>query len=223
MLSNSPTKTISQPLSQSFHGAGRGIVTTLLVCAISAWVLAVGASWRQILLYEFNTAQDAPRLCLEWPADSKLPRESRSTVVVFIHPKCPCTRATLAELERLWVLRDRDATRDTQLFVVATMPADASSDWFTTANIDRAQKLDGAKLIIDAGGREAHRFGAATSGTVMWFDSSGRRLYAGGITASRGHEGANVGSQCLEELIRGGIQASAGIPALGCRLCLPNA
>src|ERR1043166_10197415 len=37
-----------------------------------------------------------------FPADSRLEHDpDRSTLIFFAHPKCPCTRASLAELSRL--------------------------------------------------------------------------------------------------------------------------
>jgi len=120
------------------------------------------------------------------------------------------------------VLRDEhDEYRSPRLIVVVTVPGDASDDWLATDTLRRAQNLAGAAVTIDSDGREAHRFGATTSGTVMWFAADGRRLYGGGITASRGHEGDNLGFACVAELLRGRSTPARGVPALGCGLCLP--
>jgi len=196
-----------------------------LSLAILIWAAAIGLSWRMVLDYEFSGEPTNPEaVSAWWPSGTGLTLvRDRPTVVFFLHPKCPCTRASLAEFERLWVLRDeRVAQRSPQLIVVATVPPGASADWLTTDTIDRATRLPGATLVIDPEGREAHRFGATTSGTVMWFDAQGQRLYAGGITASRGQEGDNFGLACLEELLRGSTRPASGIPVLGCRLCLPT-
>jgi hypothetical protein len=199
-------------------------VNLWLPIAIFAWAAAVGISWRMILDYEFKAeATIHGETSARWPVNTGLTiTPNCPTVLFFIHPKCPCTRASLAELERLWVLRgERVTNRPPQLIVVATVPPDASAEWLTTGTVERASKLPGATLVIDPEGREAQRFGATTSGTVLWFDEDGRRLYAGGITASRGHEGDNIGRTCLEELLRGSMRVTKGVPALGCRLCLP--
>jgi hypothetical protein len=55
----------------------------------------------------------------------------------------------------------------------------------------------------------------------MWFTSDGKCLYTGGITTSRGHEGDNVGLDSLVELLNGRQATGGGVPAMGCRLCLP--
>ena len=48
---------------------------------------------------------------------------------------------------------------------------------------------------------EAERFGAETSGHTFLFDPSGRLLFNGGITASRGHSGDNAGESSIVSLI----------------------
>lgn len=195
-----------------------------LPLAILAWAGAVGISWRMILDYGLKGEQVRPEATsLQWPSDTSLAiAPSRPTVLFFVHPKCPCTRASLAELERLWVLRDAVANHSPQLIVVVTVPPGASSDWLTTRTVERASNLSGATLAIDPEGREAQRFGASTSGTVMWFDAAGECRYAGGLTASRGHEGDNLGRASLERLLCGATKPVGSIPALGCKLCLPE-
>jgi hypothetical protein len=191
---------------------------------IVAWSVAVGVTWWLALAYEFKGAPTTlGAFPAYWPKDTGLVAdEKRPTVVFFVHPKCPCTHASLAELERLWVLREENvAQRSPHLIVVITVPAGASDDWTATTTVERAKKLSGATLVYDLEGREAHRFGATTSGTVMWFEANGRSLYAGGITGSRGHEGDNAGRDSLEALMRTGIQPVSVVPALGCKLCLP--
>jgi hypothetical protein len=196
-----------------------------LPLAILLWLASVVLSWRAFLTFDF-TGDPAPidSASAWWPHGSLLTLDNaRPTVLFFMHPKCPCTRASLAELERLWVLRDeRDLARSPRLVVVATVPRNASADWLTTDTLERVQQLQNTTVVIDPEGCEAKRFGAATSGTVMWFAASGRRLYSGGITASRGHEGGNVGLACLVELVRGRTTPTRGLPALGCPLCLPE-
>ena len=79
-------------------------------------------------------------------------------------------------------------------------------------------QLPGARVVTDRGGVEAALFGAATSGTVLWFDAAGRRLYGGGVTIARGHEGRSEGGAALVRLLRGEIPPIASLPPFGCRL-----
>ena len=199
--------------------------TLWLPVAIVTWAAAVAIGWRLILDYEFKP--ESPNLAVAtswWPADTNLvTAPNRPTILFFVHPKCPCTRASLSELERIWVLREAMTISPPQLIVVATVPSNATSDWLTSRTLERANKLSDSKLVIDTEGREAQRFGAMTSGTVMWFDDVGRRLFAGGITAGRGHEGDNAGRKSIEDLLRGSTRLVVSMPALGCKLCLPEA
>ncbi len=70
----------------------------------------------------------------------------------------------------------------------------------------------------DIQGREALRFGAATSGQTLLYDASGRLLFSGGITPARGHAGDNDGSDALLELLSGGSGRHHQTPVFGCSL-----
>lgn len=196
-----------------------------LTLLISVWGVLVGIAVWSMFTYEFADEYGyAGQMVTHWPADTHIaPAPGRPTLLLFLHPKCPCSRATLAEMERTWVLQNKPDEFSPQLVVVATVPPDQPNDWLTTDIVEQARRLSGAKLVVDPGGREAQRFGATTSGTVMWFDADGKCLYAGGITSSRGHEGGNVGRDCVEQLMRGEAPSETRMPALGCRLCLPDA
>ncbi len=175
--------------------------------------------------YEFGTDVDAaPVATASWPDGTAISRPTdRPTALLFIHPKCPCTKATVNQLERLWVLGGQQRQPFPQLTVVATVPFGASEDWYESTTVTQAAALPGANLYIDRNGIEARRFGVVTSGTVLWFDRGGRRLFSGGITPSRAHEGDSPGGDALGGLLRGSVIPKHGLPAFGCRLCLPPA
>jgi hypothetical protein len=197
-----------------------------LYVAIVAWLAAVVVSWFVPLAYEFQVEPGSAAIARSyWPADSSLVRSpDEATAIFFMHPMCPCTRASLTELERAWSHRNEATTNGAvQLIVVATVPKSATQDWLTSDTVERSKNLSGATFVVDVEGREAERFGVTTSGTLMWFDAAGRRLYLGGLTASRGHEGANLGSDCFRQLLAGHAGREAVLPVFGCRLCLPSA
>ena len=199
--------------------------TVCLTVAIGGWFLAVGMAWWTVSAYEFRHERAEREAVLgRWPTGSSLTLASdRPTLLFFMHPKCPCTRAALVELKRLWLVAQQRPSKDTpRLIVVATVPTDAGDDWFTTDTMERARALAGAEVVIDRDGQEAMKFGVATSSKVKWFDRAGHCLYSGGITASRGHEGANAGADSLARLLEGATETVTGLPAFGCRLCLPN-
>lgn len=199
--------------------AGMGL--TLLIIA---WGLLVGLLCWALLAYSFKREMPtAGGAVAHWPTGTSIaPDSDRPTLLVFLHPKCPCSRATLAELERIWVLHNEQDKASPRMVFVVPVPPEEPSDWLTTGTVEQAKQMQDATLVVDPGGVEAQRFGATTSGTVMWFDPEGRSLYAGGITWGRGHEGGNAGRDSVEQLMRGETPTEQNLPAFGCRLCLPD-
>jgi hypothetical protein len=191
---------------------------------VGAWLLSILVVW--CLVERYALAVNEPshhRAVAQWPADSALQRvENRPSLVLFLHPKCPCSRASLKELERLLTATANANAPVPNLIVVATVPPSAPQSWWDTSTVAQSRALARAHIFIDRGGREAARFGATTSGMLMYFDKSGTRRYAGGITIARGHEGQSAGADALAALFRGETAEMNALPAFGCRLCLPQ-
>ena len=78
--------------------------------------------------------------------------------------------------------------------------------------------VPGITIWHDGGGSLARRFGVLTSGHVLLYDSSGRLIYSGGITASRGHRGDNFGRSALLAAILGAPPSRGSNPVFGCPL-----
>jgi hypothetical protein len=72
-----------------------------------------------------------------------------------------------------------------------------SSGWDNTYLERSAAAIPGVTVLPVFEGIEARRFGAKTSGHTLLFDRNGRRLFSGGITQSRGHDGENAGDAQL--------------------------
>lgn len=191
---------------------------------IAVWFFVVAGGWWSAKRYEFSVnAPLSHGIVTSWPAESALVRsDRRPTLLLFLHPKCPCSRATMNELSRLLAATNATKAIAPRLLVVATVPTAANDAWWDTDTVAQSKQIGQSTLFVDRGGREAARFGATTSGTVMLFDESGRRRYAGGITVSRGHEGPNAGSDCLVDLLGGKAGRTSDLPVFGCRLCLPD-
>jgi hypothetical protein len=97
-------------------------------------------------------------------------------------------------------------------------PASSQSSWF-----GKVSALPGARVVRDAGGVEARRFHADTSGYVLLYGRDGALLFQGGVTGSRGHEGDNFGLSQLRTALsaRGTVAISAHArtsPVFGCSL-----
>ena len=188
--------------------AGRGI--WVLLAAL--WLVAVGTGFGALSLYTSTPGKPGARGS-QWPADSAIPFDpNRPNVVVFVHPRCPCSRATLAELERALATTGQRAA----VHVVLFRPEQASPSWERTDIRIRAAAIPGVLVWTDTGGIEANHFGAETSGLVVVYGASGDLLFQGGVTAYRGHEGDNTGSAELMRLINGGTVGHRSTPVFGC-------
>ena len=154
-----------------------------------------------------------------WPAATGIERaEERAHLLVFLHPLCPCSSATLRELERISARHaERLSTR-----AVFSIPKGAPAEWSDTPLVRQARAIDGVEVLLDADGVEARRFGARTSGAAFLFDREAALAFEGGITASRGHEGDNAGSEAILALLRGDSSAAprarVTAPVFGCPL-----
>jgi hypothetical protein len=186
----------------------------LYVAGAVIWVCAVAAGLSQLWAYE-NAPGAAASAPARWPANSSLPAPShRPALAVLLHPQCPCSKATVAELARL---RARVGDRvDIRVFMLA--PFDVDAEWVRSSLWAAAEDIPGVTIIRDDDGAEARRFGALTSGQVMLYDTRGQLRFSGGITSSRGHEGDNTGRDALTALILGDGSATDSTLVFGCSL-----
>lgn len=185
-----------------------------LVCAV-LWIFAVGTGIWYLTRYE-NTGQEKdvtyPPI---FPIESRLTRDpGRSTILFFAHPKCPCTRASLSELERLLA----DVNGKLQVYMVFYKPADEGDDWTDTELRARAETIPNLHVVIDEDGRETDLFNAQTSGLVLLYDASGNLRFDGGITAARGHEGNNAGRQAIFDIVTEQPSQNFETTVFGCPL-----
>lgn len=182
--------------------------------AVSIWGLAVGSGF--VLLTTYQNAPGTPAQApATWPADSQIePASQQATLLVFVHPHCPCTDATMEELARLMRhVQGRVRTR-----AVFLQPESFGADWARTSLWRRAESIAGVVPRRDRAGRETDRFGVATSGQVLLYGADGALRFQGGITAGRGHEGDNAGRAALRALLTGNRPAKNQTFVFGCSM-----
>jgi hypothetical protein len=194
-------------------------VRFVLAVAIGAvWIGALFAAHRVLLGYDYQAGADAKAPAM-WPRDTKLQRsETLPTIVVFAHPKCPCTRATIEELAVLMAKVHGRATAT----VVFVRPDEFPAGWEKTDLWQSAARIPGVDVLSDPSGVEAARFGAQASGQTMFYDARGELRFSGGITEFRGHSGDNAGRSAITSLV---LTGSAGIDhtsVYGCSLKNPE-
>ncbi|HEY1860407.1 MAG TPA: hypothetical protein VGG61_08640, partial [Gemmataceae bacterium] len=88
----------------------RRAVPSLLVLVAIVWGLGVfGGYW--VLLDYAGTPGAEGIANTDWPADSTLALDaSRPTIVLALHPHCPCSRATVNELAEIMACCPSHAT-----------------------------------------------------------------------------------------------------------------
>ena len=152
---------------------------------------------------------------VQWPKDSHIQlATNRATLVILAHPQCPCTRATIGELNTLLARSQGKA----QVYVLFLKPKGFPKDWEKTDLWRSAASIPNVKAVTDADGVEARRFNASTSGQTLLFNSSGHLLFSGGITAGRGHSGENAGSDAIVSLLNTGTAKYHQTSVFGCSL-----
>jgi hypothetical protein len=185
------------------------------VGALVVWLGAVIAGFAVLLRYSSTPSQADGATPAEWPQSTHLTRVSgRPTLLLFAHPMCPCTRASVAELGRLMPLLGANVAAR----VVMVRPAESPADWDGSGLWERAATIPGVAVFRDDGGMEAARFQARTSGLTLLYDADGRLRFRGGITELRGHEGESFGAQRILSLVKTGTADRADAPVFGCAL-----
>ncbi|QDV47128.1 hypothetical protein Enr13x_70370 [Stieleria neptunia] len=134
---------------------------------------------------------DLALLEASWTGDVPgIPLGEMPTLLVFYHPKCPCTAATVRVLERLQP-RFKPTLR---IIAVAYCPPDQDDAWIESRTTTALSNLTGTQTVIDRGGKLSEQFGALVSGHLLLYGADGRLTFSGGITPYRGHEGDSPSS-----------------------------
>ena len=184
-----------------------GIAWTVLCLA---WIGVVAVAGATLLNHAYQPSKT--------PSESKGAvslKPSRSyKIVLFAHPFCPCTRATLTELSESLARLSHDVS----VTIVFVSRGLNQEDVTSSSTFRMAGMLPGAKVVIDSGAEEASRFGATTSGEAFAFDPSGHMIYHGGLTPGRGHQGDAAGQTQLEQIIAAGGSRFCTAPIYGCQL-----
>lgn len=134
-------------------------------------------------------------------------------IVVFAHPRCSCSEATLEQVARIQTQTDN---LDVRIFFIT--PVGQPDAWAKTSLREQALRIPGAHVLNDPGGVIATQYGAKTSGQILLFDADGHLAFDGGITAFRGHYGDNDGSDAAVALLRRLAPRRRTTPVFGCGL-----
>lgn len=144
-----------------------------------------------------------------------MPAAGRSQLLVFLHPFCPCSSATVSELARLAPsVRHR---ADICVCFASVRSEDVISS--STQLRDRVAEIPGVRFIDDHDNQLAEALGVTTSGHTVLYDADGVLRFSGGLTSGRGHEGASPSQAALlRRLSDRDAQSAAEFCTFGCPL-----
>jgi hypothetical protein len=201
--------------ADDFHVAGKLTKLATSIPAMLAWGGAIAMGMLGLVRYQMKPARqgEAPR---RWPKGTgdiaRAP--GRFTLVMTLHPRCPCSRASLRELTQLLAR----AEGQVDAHVLFVKPRGAPADWCDGDLWKLAKDIPGVHVAIDNDARDSAILRATTSGQVFVYDAAGAIRFSGGITGGRGHEGDNIGLSSVLGLIRDGHTAVTNTPVYGCEL-----
>jgi hypothetical protein len=192
--------------------------TPAVVLASALWLGLTGAVLLRSAARD-ATPGEAGVAPARWPETTRLPRRAgASTLVLALHPACPCSQASLDELEGVLARATAPITAPIMAIVLVVRPAGLEAPAAEAAALERVRAIPGALAIVDEGGVEARRLGARTSGHVLVFDGEGRLTYTGGITAGRGLRGDGAARQAVAAALDSASTPTPSCPVYGCPL-----
>ncbi len=178
------------------------------------WLALISAGFFALMKYEYTPGLSAVD-SFSWPKDSNMRlMKPGSTLVMFVHPHCPCTRASIVELSKI-MTRQKDKLA---AYVVILSPKTLPAGWEKTDIWRSAEGISGVTVLKDTDGQEAKIFGSRTSGQTMVYNSEGELIHSGGITAARGQMGDNSAAQALIASVERQAVRPAKTMVFGCSL-----
>src|SRR6185295_11598556 len=187
----------------------------ILVVAASVWIAAGVFGFAFLLDYSVQpgAAASAPQ---QWPSDSRIPApQGHHVLVMTVHPHCPCSRASVTELNNMMALLRGTGVKG---YVVVVKPAEFANEWVETESYRSAGRIPGVEVLLDVDGVESARLGAQTSGQVLLYGPDGGLLFAGGLTPDRGHLGDSPGQHRILSLVKTGTADAKESLVFGCSL-----
>lgn len=186
----------------------------ILSFIVILWLGIISYGFSVLLDYEFKVNSKSTAI-KSWPDNSQLKQDPRlDTLLIFVHPHCPCSRASMAELDRLLT----SFHQKLHTIVIFSKPAGKDDTWLKSDLWTKAQSLPGATIYVDDENKEAKLFMTNTSGEILLFKNNGTLVYHGGITSSRGHEGDSHGKALISNYLKTGHVPGEEGQAFGCSL-----
>ena len=192
-------------------------IQQLVLCAI--WFGAVGAGLQVMASYENTPGREGKLKLVLNPSSGRSKSPQQDTLMMFFHPQCPCSRASVAELSRIMAQCQGRLHTDIYIFQPDSLPA----SWARSGLWQTAAAIPGVCVFPDINGDKARGLGGLTSGEALLYSEDGRLLFHGGITEGRGHEGDNDGHDAIVSLVWNGRATKLATPVFGCPILTEQA
>lgn len=184
-----------------------------MVIKFSIWLMTVACGLIALVLYAGQTGSQG-EFKSEWPAQSSLTHSGRPEFLMFLHPECPCSKASLGELEALM-----PKLKLKVLVKILFSQIESSGHLASESELwQMAELIPGVELVVDEEEKEFKLFGAETSGQAYLYDENGTLVFSGGITPARGHRGDSTGKMAVQSWLKGRLPASVHTSPFGCKL-----
>lgn len=195
----------------------RLLVRHKLLIAIGCWVLCIAIGLGLAIEHDTRPAV-ATNPPVHWPTAANAWLANRSdktgTLLLFVHPHCPCAHASLGEFTRL-VSASAQPLNAQVIFVKSP---GTPVGWERTELWNVAASMPSVTTVCDQDGRLADLFHASSSGQTLLYDIHGDLVFQGGVTAARGHVGPNAASNALLATLNHQPSDLRCSPVFGCPL-----
>lgn len=193
------------------------------IAAVCLWASAVAAgfAWHWD---DARTPGDSGNPPDAWPDHAAVERRTDAhTLLVALHPRCPCSRATIDALRRV----DAAVGPSAEIILLVSEPEEPSAEWVADrASLGLSERFSRARVVRDPRGAISERFGLRTSGHVLAYDADGCLWFSGGVTPLRGERGPSFGrDRLIAGIASQQDDAAAPIataPVFGCPLVSPT-
>ena len=178
------------------------------------WLIGSAGGYFYMFSYNSRPAELAV-VSQHWPVRTSLKKTAGSyELVMAVHPQCPCTRASVAELNKI-LLKMNGKVR---AHALVYKPFELSDIWTRTETTGRLDELPFTNVHRDMNGVKALDFGLTTSGQVLLYAPDGKLAFNGGLTAFRGHEGPSLGQKIVYDIVAGRQPSTSVSKVFGCGL-----
>jgi len=181
---------------------------------VGVWFAAAVFGISSLHKYSSTPApSDPPRG--NWPlASAIVPCSTKSTFVIFLHPHCPCSRASVAAMNEIMNTFPNSA----EFHAVFVRPAGVNADWLQSDLYQACKGNDRLVTSIDDNGVEAVKFGAKASGQTYIYDANHQLAFSGGLTSGRGMEEKGEERKMVASALIKRQNSPLHSPTFGCAL-----